>query len=521
MTSDLRTENGQLQAFREELDSVEAELHHVEDDFKDIRTASWITFPLAIVALVLSVAAVVIAAVLVRDSGDEPIASAVAPPAPVADYQHGGAAATPAPAADSAAAKGVKFEAYERPNPELPAVPPGAVKRFKVDVFEHVTKVADDKAPTRVWSYAVNGKFHRGTGVSAPIVVNQGDMVEMTLVNGGSKAMNVTMPHSIDFHSSEVAPDVAFKTIGVGETWTFRFEAKHAGVFMYHCATQPVLMHTGAGMVGMMVVKPAGLPPAKEYWLTQQEYYIGEPGKDASLPKMQAKNPDVIAFNGYAAQYQKTPIVVRRGERVRAYVMNAGPSIWSAFHVIGTVFDRTVVEGTEGRSAQTVNLAPSQGGYVEFTLDKEGTYPFVTHAFGDMVRGALGAFQTTGAPKRAGGGHDMDAAAKPGAAAKGTVSVELGEMYVKPAKTEFEAGKVTFNVRNAGQLPHALIVAPAPVKRDAGGEPSDAGALGRLPNLAPGKSATVTVDLKVGAYELLCNVPGHYSAGQKIAITVS
>ena len=29
------------------------------------------------------------------------------------------------------------------------------------------------------------------------------------------------------------------------------------------------------------------------------------------------------------------------------YVLNAGPSIWSAFHVIGTVFDRTVVEGLD------------------------------------------------------------------------------------------------------------------------------------------------------------------------------
>jgi len=68
------------------------------------------------------------------------------------------------------------------------------------------------------------------------------------------------------------------------------------------------------------------------------------------------------------------------------YVMNAGPSIWSAFHVIGTVFDKTGVEGVEGSDAQTINLAPSQGGWVEFTLDQEGAYPFVTHAFGAWSR---------------------------------------------------------------------------------------------------------------------------------------
>ena len=169
---------------------------------------------------------------------------------------------------------------------------------------------------------------------------------------------------------------------------------------MYHCATQPVLMHTGAGMVGMFVVKPKGLAPVdKELWITQQEYYIGKPGGDADMAKMEAKKPDVIAFNGYANQYGDAPISVRKGERVRMYVLNAGPSIWSAFHVIGTVFDRTVVEGTVGHDAQTISLAPSQGGWVEFTLAEEGTYPFVTHAFGDMVRGRDGRARHPGRPE--------------------------------------------------------------------------------------------------------------------------
>ena len=112
---------------------------------------------------------------------------------------------------------------------------------------------------------------------------------------------------------------------------------------MYHCATQPVLMHTGAGMVGMMVVKPKNLAPVdRELWMTQQEFYVGGPGKDADPEKMEAKNPDVITFNGFADQYMDHPIAVKQGREVRMYVLNAGPSIWSAFHVIGTVFDRTV-----------------------------------------------------------------------------------------------------------------------------------------------------------------------------------
>jgi nitrite reductase (NO-forming) len=295
-----------------------------------------------------------------------------------------------------------EVEEYKRPDPTLPAIPAGDVKKFRLDVYEHVTKVSKGTPATRVWSYAVNGKFNRGTGVSEPMVVTQGDKVEITLVNGGSKQMDVRMPHSIDYHSSEVAPNDAFRTIDPGETHRFGFVAKHAGVFMYHCATDPVLMHTGAGMVGMMVVKPKNLAPVdRELWMTQQEFYIGEEGQDADPAKMAEKDPDVLTFNGYAEQYKDHPVVVKRGETVRMYVLNAGPSIWSAFHVIGTVFDTTRVEGVTGHGAQTINLAPSQGGWVEFTLDEEGTYPFVTHAFGDMVKGAIGVLATENAPKAA------------------------------------------------------------------------------------------------------------------------
>jgi nitrite reductase (NO-forming) len=363
----------------------------------------------SIFALLIAAAALGAVAFKLDDVGGgataEPAAENVAePPAALGDYIE---AITPADAADSPAAQGIDFEPYERVDPTLPDVPAGAVKRFRVDVFEHVTQVAADKAPTRVWGYGVNGTFYRGTGASPPLVVNEGDRVEIELVNGASEEMGVKFPHSIDFHSSEVAPNEAFATIPPGETHSFSFVAKHPGVYMYHCATQPVLMHTGAGMVGMMVVKPNDLPPVdRELWLTQQEFYIGEPGEDPSMKKMEAKNPDVVAFNGYGAQYQEAPIDVKRGEDVRMYVLNAGPSLWSAFHVIGTVFDNTVTDNGVAHDVQTVNLAPSQGGYVEFTLDEEGAYPFVTHGFGDMVRGAVGVLATEGAPAPdAGGGH--------------------------------------------------------------------------------------------------------------------
>ena len=216
------------------------------------------------------------------------------------------AAATPAAAVTAptlAQAKGIAFEKYHEVDPTLPAVPAGKVKQFRVDVLQHVTQVDPQLAPTEAWSYAVNGKAYRGTAASPPMVVNQGDRVKVTFVNGSTKAMGVTMPHSIDFHSAEVAPNKNYVDVAAGKKLTISFVAKHPGVFMYHCATQPVLMHTSAGMMGMMVVKPRNLPPVdRELWLTQEEFYLGAPGKAADMKKMTAETPDVIAFNGYANQ---------------------------------------------------------------------------------------------------------------------------------------------------------------------------------------------------------------------------
>jgi uncharacterized cupredoxin-like copper-binding protein len=426
-------------------------------------------------------------------------------------------------AADDPAAKGVDFEPFERVDPALPAVPTGKVKRFDVDVYHHVTQVHKDMAPTEVWSYKVNGVEHRGSGYSAPMVVEVGDTVDFKLTNGSNERMKVTLPHSMDFHSAKVDPGRRYADLAPGKSMRYRFVAKHPGVFMYHCATKPVLMHTGMGMVGAMVVKPKGLAPARDLMITQQEFYIGEPGKGGDMRKMEAKQPSAITFNGYGDQYANEPITVRKDERIRMWVLNAGPSIWSAFHVIGTIFDKTMIEGVEGTGAQTVNLAPSQGGYVEFTLDEEGTYPFVTHAFGDTIKGATGVLKTTNAPD--GAGHDMstekqdDHAGHDHGAANADVNVELGDMFIKADTTEVKAGKRTFAVKNTGATMHGMAFALTPVDAK-GGMLDEAKLLNKGKELMGGESETLTAELKPGEYELVCFVPGHYAAGQKLKFTV-
>ena len=229
--------------------------------------------------------------------------------------------------------------------------------------------------------------------IPGPIVhVREGDTVEFTLTNRGA------IPHSMDFHAAQVDPKVAFKTIIPGESITFTFRARYPGAFMYHCGTAPVLMHIGTGMFGAIIVDPpAPLPPAKEFVLVQGEYYL-KPGAGGGpstfdYDKMLMLLPDHVAFNGRPGQYIAQPLRAKVGDRVRFYVVNAGPTHPCAFHIVGEQFDRVYLGSppeTAIRGVQTFNV-PAGGGMVfEFMADVAGEFPFVNHGFGHGQKGAVG-----------------------------------------------------------------------------------------------------------------------------------
>jgi nitrite reductase (NO-forming) len=206
--------------------------------------------------------------------------------------------------------------------------------------------------------------------------------------------------HSIDFHASKVAWNNEMRSIAPGEQLVYRFTAKHSGIFMYHCGTPAVIHHIGNGMYGAIIIDPPDLAPVDhEFVMVQSELYTAPTGEVASADKMMAEAWDGVVFNGYFNQYLHRPIRVEPNERVRIWVLDAGPSENSSFHVIGTIFDTVFKEGAyslqpgQTGGSQALDLQPAQGGFVEFTFDVAGLYPYVTHKFASASKGALGMFQ--------------------------------------------------------------------------------------------------------------------------------
>ena len=98
-----------------------------------------------------------------------------------------------------------------------------------------------------------------------------------------------------------------------GQSVSYTFKPRWAGAFMYHCGTAPVLMHIGSGMFGAYrLAEP--LPPAKEFVLVQNEFYLSEAANGVrpfDYNKMLTTLPDYMAFNGRPNQYIDQPIHVK------------------------------------------------------------------------------------------------------------------------------------------------------------------------------------------------------------------
>ncbi len=319
-------------------------------------------------------------------SSAAPAATAPAPSMPgMTQEATAGAVATPSYAGlapDNADALAAAHKPYPAALEAAPAGPVAVVHLTLKDVVHQIAPGIKYNA----WAFS--------GGAPGPVIhVRQGQTVKMTLTNGGA------IPHSIDFHAARIAPNVAFKDVDPGKSFTFSFVANDPGVFMYHCGTKPVLMHIANGMYGAIVVDPATpLPHAdRQYVLVSSEWYLNGPGLKTpasfDMAKAHTMAPDWVTWNGYAGQYVKHPLSANPGETVRFWVVAAGPSFDTDFHVVGTLLDRAWIDGDMTQhllNVQTATVPAGGGGVFDVKIDKPGLYPFVSHSFASVDMGQVG-----------------------------------------------------------------------------------------------------------------------------------
>jgi nitrite reductase (NO-forming) len=272
-----------------------------------------------------------------------------------------------------------------------PVLAPAAagVHRLELHAAERELEVAPGHRETR-WTW--------GGSEPGPILHGRvGDQFEITLINDSH------MGHGIDFHAGALSPDQPMRTLAPGERLVYRFTARRAGAWLYHCSTPPISLHIANGMYGAVIIDPPGLPAVDhEYVLVGAQLYLGEPHSDDKPAAIRAGQPDGWMFNGMADQYEHAPLHARVGERVRIWLVNAGPGDSIAFHIVGTQFDTVYKEGAwalrapEPGGSQVLDLAPAQGGFVELSFPEPGHYMVMDHDLHHAEGGARGMFEVTG-----------------------------------------------------------------------------------------------------------------------------
>src|SRR5699024_10286231 len=225
------------------------------------------------------------------------------------------------------------------PHQELNTEPvPIDINRDGTDVhIKMTTQITDIEiepgTPYKAWTF-------NGEAPGPLIVVDEGDTLHFEVEN-----LDPAIPHSIDLHAVHTNPEKGFADIQPNDTGAFTFPTSSPGVFMYHCATEPVLSHIANGMHGVIIVQPKdGFPTDEEidqeYVVIQNEWY-----QYNDLDDMTNGVPSQVVFstkalhdgqpntNGTKTALKDTPLEAKAGDKIRLYLNNVGPNEVSSFHV--------------------------------------------------------------------------------------------------------------------------------------------------------------------------------------------
>jgi len=282
-----------------------------------------------------------------------------------------------------------------------PQVPPPIIRSrpARVAVNLEVTEQNGELARGVIYNFWMyNGH------VPGPFIrIRVGDTVEVHLKNRSSDKT-----HTVDFHFvSGPGGGAPLLIANPGQESVGEFKALKPGLFMYHCAANPMPAHMANGLYGLVLVEPeGGLPRVdREFYVMQSEFYtegpVGKFGLQAySSRKAAAETPEYVVFNGNVSSLMgHGALKARVGETVRIYFGNLGPNKVSSFHIIGVIFDRVYREGGLAdpvHNIQTTLVPPGGASVVDFQPLVPGDYMLLDHAAFRVDRGAMGLLTVEG-----------------------------------------------------------------------------------------------------------------------------
>jgi len=200
----------------------------------------------------------------------------------------------------------------------------------------------------------------------------EGDRLRVHFYNGS------THPHTTHFHGIHPAemdgvPGAGPGLIEPGESFTYEFDAEPFGLHLYHCHAFPLARHIAKGLYGAFIIDPKGGRPKVDH-----ELVMVMNGFDVDFDN----GNDFYAVNTIPFHFQKHPIPIKVGEKVRIFLVNILEfDLINSLHLHANFFHYypTGTSLTPSEYTDTIMQTQAQRGILEFSYKFPGIYMFHAH----------------------------------------------------------------------------------------------------------------------------------------------